>query len=276
MIVAGAGLVSNLIMGKILHSQGIEEHRILSHIILHPEDIPRLLSKKTTPQVSRTETEMSNSHEKLAHEERLLNEESKHNLSHEKSINEEPNPIIYNEENNELGKRENKGTSGNMNVRAALIHVFGDLCQSIGVIIAGLVIFLKPDLHIFDPICTFLFSIIVFFTTIPIIKDCVRIIMEGTPPEIDTIVLIEELKKVIKNQAKGVVEVHDLHVWTLSIGKYAATCHLISTDSNSSLIEATQICQETYGIKHCTFQIESPASGYDLQCSVGLHSKYID
>ena len=81
-----------------------------------------------------------------------------------------------------------------MNIRAALIHVIGDLCQSIGVTIAGLIIYLKPDLHIIDPICTFLFSIIVFMTTVPIIKDCVRILMEGTPMEIDTQAIIEEMQ----------------------------------------------------------------------------------
>lgn len=83
-----------------------------------------------------------------------------------------------------------------MNIRAALIHVIGDLCQSIGVTIAGLIIFLKPELHIIDPICTLLFSIIVFLTTVPIIKDCVKIIMEATPAEINTQDLIEELKEV--------------------------------------------------------------------------------
>ena len=83
-----------------------------------------------------------------------------------------------------------------MNIRAAMIHVIGDLCQSIGVCIAGLIIYLKPSLHIIDPICTFLFSIIVFTTTVPIIKDCLRIIMEATPLEIDTAAIIEELKSV--------------------------------------------------------------------------------
>jgi len=54
----------------------------------------------------------------------------------------------------------------NVNIRAAMIHVIGDLIQSIGVLIASIVIYFYPSMNILDPICTFLFSIIVIFTTV--------------------------------------------------------------------------------------------------------------
>lgn len=81
----------------------------------------------------------------------------------------------------------------NMNVRAALIHVisgeiihnsntfqyeclaFSDFVQSCGVFLAALVIFFKPEWSIIDPICTFLFSILVLFTTLKILKDAVLV-----------------------------------------------------------------------------------------------------
>lgn len=66
----------------------------------------------------------------------------------------------------------------NMNIRAAIIHVIGDLVQSIGVFIAALVIYFKPEWSIIDPICTFLFSILVLLTTIKIMNDAVLVIME--------------------------------------------------------------------------------------------------
>ena len=69
---------------------------------------------------------------------------------------------------------------------------------------------------------------------------------------------------------------HDLHVWTLSMGKYALSGHIISKNPEISLIACTQICQETYDIKHVTLQMEKVNTSYDLQCSIGLHSKYID
>lgn len=63
----------------------------------------------------------------------------------------------------------------NINVRAAYIHVLGDMVQSIGVFIAALIIYFKPEWSIADPICTFIFSIIVLFTTFAIIKDALLV-----------------------------------------------------------------------------------------------------
>lgn len=66
-----------------------------------------------------------------------------------------------------------------INLRAAFIHVIGDLIQSIGVLIASGLIWYRPDWAIADPICTFLFSAIVLGTTIFISRDILRILMEG-------------------------------------------------------------------------------------------------
>lgn len=63
----------------------------------------------------------------------------------------------------------------NMNVRAAMIHVISDFVQSCGVFIAAVVIFFKPEWNIIDPICTFLFSILVLFTTLNIMKDAILV-----------------------------------------------------------------------------------------------------
>ena len=61
----------------------------------------------------------------------------------------------------------------------------GDMIQSLGVIAAAVIIYVKPDWTIADPICTFLFSILVMFTTVPIFKDCMRFLMENSPSDID-------------------------------------------------------------------------------------------
>lgn len=81
---------------------------------------------------------------------------------------------------------EDKKANSNLNVRAAMIHMVGDLIQSIGVIIAGVIILFYPDWIILDPIITFGFSIIVFTTTVDVTKDCYSILMELTPEDIDT------------------------------------------------------------------------------------------
>lgn len=67
------------------------------------------------------------------------------------------------------------GHSENMNVRAAFIHVLGDVLQSIGVFCAAIIIYFKPNWQLADPICTFIFSIIVLWTTVTILKDAILV-----------------------------------------------------------------------------------------------------
>jgi len=83
-----------------------------------------------------------------------------------------------------------------MNIKAALIHVIGDIVQSIGVLIAAIVLYFYPNYWMIDPICTFLFSVLVLFTTIPIMIECIKIFMEATPKNIDIIKLTSDILKV--------------------------------------------------------------------------------
>ena len=63
--------------------------------------------------------------------------------------------------------------------------MLGDLLMSIGVIIASVIIYFKPEYKIADPICTYLFSVVICFTTIPVFKECILVMMEATPSHID-------------------------------------------------------------------------------------------
>ena len=67
----------------------------------------------------------------------------------------------------------------NINVKAAFIHVVGDFVQSLGVFTAALVIYFKPEWKIVDPICTFVFSLLVLGTTISILRNTMNVLMEG-------------------------------------------------------------------------------------------------
>ncbi|CAG5104087.1 Oidioi.mRNA.OKI2018_I69.chr1.g1087.t1.cds [Oikopleura dioica] len=75
-----------------------------------------------------------------------------------------------------------------VNIRAAMVHIVGDLVQSIGVLAAGIFVKCYPGHRevavLADPICTFLFMTIVFFTTLPIIRDLAFILMGGVPEEV--------------------------------------------------------------------------------------------
>jgi zinc transporter 2 len=61
----------------------------------------------------------------------------------------------------------------------------GDLLNSVGVIIASIIIYFNNEATIADPICTYIFSFIVFYQSLPIIKDCLHVLMEGSPGDYD-------------------------------------------------------------------------------------------
>ena len=152
----------------------------------------------------------------------------------------------------------------NINIRAAMIHIIGDAIQNIGVIISGATIYFYPTYVIIDSLCTFFFAIVVFMTTIRILKDCVLVIMEGSPIE-----NIEEMENQLL-EIEGVIEVHDLHVWSLSMGKLSMTCHLISTNPQESLTKACEMIKTKYNIDHTTIQVEEEREEED-KCKQTLH-----
>lgn len=142
----------------------------------------------------------------------------------------------------------------NINVRAAFIHVVGDFLQSIGVLIAALVIYYKPEWSLVDPICTFIFSVFVLATTIHILRDTVNVLMEGIPKGID----IVELQQLLEN-ITGVLRVHDLRVWSLSLDKPALSAHLViaaNIKPQEVLTTATLEIRAKYDFFEMTLQIE--------------------
>lgn len=160
-------------------------------------------------------------------------------------------PLLEGEEYNEDEKNK---TDANPVIRAAYIHIIGDMIQSLGVLIAAVTIYLLQDTHpgirIFDPICTFIFAIIVLCTTIPVSSDCLNVLMEAAPKNIDIKRLYYELQKVV-----GVVNVHDIHIWNISIGRPSISLHILSDLPQKTLEQATLLCKK-YGIHHCTIQVE--------------------
>jgi cation diffusion facilitator family transporter len=161
---------------------------------------------------------------------------------------------------------ENDHSNTNVNLRASFIHILGDALQNVGVLIAGGIIFLFPTFCIADPICTYIFSIIVGLTTIRILKDCIFVLMEGSPVAVD----IEQLEKDL-TAIPGVKEIHDLHVWSLSIGKMSLSCHICTDDPQKTLKKATKMIQKKYKIDHVTIQVEDNKDKNQISCKNDLH-----
>ena len=161
---------------------------------------------------------------------------------------------------------EDENKNSNVNLRASFIHILGDALQNIGVFIAGIIIYFLPRYSIADPICTYIFSIIVGFTTINILKDCIFVLMEGSPVDID----IEELESDLR-EIKGVKEIHDLHVWSLSIGKTSLSCHICCDNPQKTLKKAKKMIQKKYKIDHITIQVEENNNMNQLSCKNDIH-----
>ncbi|TQE00857.1 hypothetical protein C1H46_013397 [Malus baccata] len=126
--------------------------------------------------------------------------------------------------------------------------------KSVGVMIAGGIIWARPDWLVVDLICTLIFSVFAVSTTISMLKNIYGILMERTPSEID----ITGLEKGIKC-IRGVQEIHDLHVWALTVGKTVLSCHVTAEPAVSSsqiIDEIRDYCESTYRIHHVTIQIE--------------------
>ena len=193
---------------------------------------------------------------KCDHDEHDHDHEHEHEHEHEHSSDEEIR--LHTEEEDE------KMT--NVNVRASFIHILGDALQNIGVFIAGIIIYFFPKYSIVDPICTYIFSIIVGFTTINILKDCIFVLMEGSPVDID----IEELENDLR-EIKGVKEIHDLHVWSLSIGKMSLSCHICCDNPQKTLKKAKKMIQKKYKIDHITIQVEESNNLNQLSCKNDIH-----
>jgi len=169
-------------------------------------------------------------------------------------------------------KEEPEKERRNINLDAAFLHALGDMFLSIGVVIAGIVVWQWPTMVLADPICTFVFSIIVFFTVSPITKNCVSVLMEGAPKEIN----IEDLVKDIHEKA-DVKEggVHDFHLWQISVGKYALSCHIDSEHPMKTLKTVTHLCKTKYNIDHVTIQMEDTTADNEhaFECDQTTHHK---
>ena len=132
--------------------------------------------------------------------------------------------------------------------------ISGDLIQSIGVLISSVIIKIWPEYKKADPACTVLFSIIVFFTTVTVLRDSVLILLESAPNSKDYDAIYNDLKGLAH-----VVKIHDLHIWSLTTDQQILSVHLAvdtNKDKEAILQNALQMLRTRHGINKCTCQVE--------------------
>jgi cobalt-zinc-cadmium efflux system protein len=140
-----------------------------------------------------------------------------------------------------------------LNVKGAFLHVLADALGSAGAIGAG-VIMLTTGWYRADAIASVFIGVLVLVSSWRLLRESLGVLLEAVPPHMDA----KEIEAALKGVA-GVEGVHDLHVWTVTSGFVALTCHAELNDScdiQEVLEELCQMLHERHGIRHVTIQPE--------------------
>ena len=138
--------------------------------------------------------------------------------------------------------------------------------QSCVIILAGVLVYFLPTIKYIDPICTLLLTGILLYDAYNHMEGVITVLMEGSPLEFD----VEELEENLRRLG-GVIDVHDIHVWSLSIGKISMSCHLITNEPQKSLVLARDFIKKKYGITHTTIQVELNTDDNKKKCKASFH-----
>jgi cobalt-zinc-cadmium efflux system protein len=146
-----------------------------------------------------------------------------------------------------------EGSKESLNVEGAYLEVLADTVGSVGVIV-GAIILQYTGWEWVDPVVGIAIAVWIVPRTIRLAGQALRILVQAAPPGTDIDKLRADLAAV-----DGVVDVHDLHVWTLTSDMDVATAHLMvgsSVDQHGVLDRARDLLRERYGIGHATLQVE--------------------
>ncbi|MDR4435834.1 cation diffusion facilitator family transporter [Bacillus tequilensis] len=153
-------------------------------------------------------------------------------------------------------------TENNLNIRGAYLHVLSDMLGSVGAILAAvLIIFFGWGWA--DPLASIIVAILVLRSGYHVTKDAIHVLMEGTPEHIDVTDIIHTIK-----ETEGIQNIHDLHIWSITSGLNALSCHAV-VDDQLTVSESENILREIEhelehkGITHVTIQMETAAHNHD-------------
>ncbi|MGA8534206.1 MAG: cation diffusion facilitator family transporter [Candidatus Tumulicola sp.] len=142
-----------------------------------------------------------------------------------------------------------------LNVRAALFHVFGDVLGAVAVVAGGTIIAVTHFAWI-DPLLSLFVAAIIVVGVIRVMRDATNVLLESVPGDVDAASLVKHVEAI-----GGISEVHDLHVWSIASGSHALSAHVRLEDrrlseANDVLREIDECLQKHFGISHVTIQFE--------------------
>lgn len=153
-------------------------------------------------------------------------------------------------------------TKNNLNIRGAYLHVISDMLGSVGAILAAvLIIFFGWGWA--DPLASVIVAVLVLRSGYHVTKDSIHVLMEGTPENIDVTDIIHTIE-----ETEGIQHIHDLHIWSITSGLNALSCHAV-VDDQLTISESESILRKIEhelgdkGITHVTIQMETAAHNHD-------------
>jgi cobalt-zinc-cadmium efflux system protein len=160
------------------------------------------------------------------------------------------------------------GARESLNVRGAYLEVVGDALGSFAVLVAAVVI-LTTGWDGADAIASLVIAAMIVPRAIALLREVAEVLLEGTPRDVD----LEELREHIVS-TEGVVDVHDLHVWTITSGMPVMSAHVVVDDSVTRMGEAHAVLDrlrdclaDHFDVEHSTFQIE-PSGHADTEAHI--------
>jgi cobalt-zinc-cadmium efflux system protein len=158
------------------------------------------------------------------------------------------------------------GREHSLNIRGAWLHLLTDAAGNVGVIAGGLLVWWLGWLWA-DPAVSVLIGVLVIWSSWHLLRDSLGVLLEGTPPHIDLDAVRTALLEVPDVEA-----VHDLHVWTITSGLEALSCHVVVGGrderrvSGEILADVHDLLHQRFGLHHLTVQIE-PRGFKELDCA---------
>jgi cobalt-zinc-cadmium efflux system protein len=148
-----------------------------------------------------------------------------------------------------------RGSEHDLNLRSVFLHLMGDVFSTVGAVIAGVIIYFTHA-NWLDPFISVLIGFLILYNAWGILRETVGILLESTPRDVDMLAMVADIK-----QVRGVLGVHDLHVWSLAQNLRTMSAHILTDDLPIS--EGTDIQRQInevvfhrYNIAHATLQLE--------------------
>lgn len=168
--------------------------------------------------------------------------------------------------NTAIGMRLHRHAAHDINMRSAYLHMMGDAASAAGVVVAGVIV-IATGSTLADPVVSLVIAALIVYSTYEVFRDTITVLLEGTPVGLDMPAVVDAIRAV-----EGVLDVHDLHVWTVGPGMVACSCH-IQVDEQS-VSEGQQVLRRVvhdleaqFHISHTTIQVEvEGCAADDINC----------